>query len=718
MHPLGRSWVVLLAAAAGAAIGSCSRGGRSAEFGILTRVEVAPLPLPDGLPDPSPVQLTNAFPSLVFDRPLFLCAPPDGSNRIVVVEQPGRVHIFANDGNVTATTVFLDLTAQVVFGGEQGLLGFAFHPDYATNGWFYVYYSAGSPSRTVVSRFAVSANPNVANAGSEQVLLEKPQPFSNHNAGCLQFGPDGKLYIASGDGGAGNDPFENAQSLETLLGKILRLNDDGSVPPDNPFTGTAGARGEIWAYGLRNPWRMSFDASGRLWVGDVGQLSREEVDIVERGGNYGWRLYEGNRENLNPAAVPASAFAAPVIDYDRTQGASVTGGYVYRGAAVPNLAGAYVYADFASGNVWGLVYDGVQAVANTRLASAPGPASFGEDAAGELYICCFDGRIYRFVPAPGGGVITEMPPQLSGTGLFANTAALLPAPGVLEYEVNAEQWSDHGEKRRWIALPGPSRMVFTADDAFTFPIGTALVQHFELATAPAVITRIETRVLLHQIDGWHGYTYRWNAAGSDADLVPDAGASIVLTVSDAGGTRQQTWLLPSRTECLSCHGAAAGRVLGVVARQLNRDFAFPLRVDNQLRTWNHIGLFTTDIGAATSYAAMRDPHDATASVDDRARSYLDSNCATCHRPAGPTPVDLDLRWATAGASMQLFGVAAATPVPGGSGLRAILGNAAGSDLWLRVDRRDLFGMPPLASTLVDEQAVQLLGDWIALGPAR
>ncbi|HEU4418099.1 MAG TPA: hypothetical protein VFT55_04125, partial [Planctomycetota bacterium] len=239
----------------------------------------------------------------------------------------------------------------------------------------------------------------------------------------------------------------------------------------------------------------------------------------------------------------------------------------------------------------------------------------------------------------------------------------------------------------------------------TFPVGTALVKHFELGP-----TRVETRVLLHQIDGWHGYTYRWNAAGTDADLVGAAGENITVG--------QQAWRLLSRTECLSCHTAAAGRVLGVVARQLNRDFAFPLLVDNQLRTWNHIGLFTTNIGAATAYAALRDPHDVAASLDDRARSYLDSNCAHCHRPGGPTPVDIDLRWATAGVSMQLFGVAASVPVPGGSGTRASVGNPGGSDLVLRMNRRDLYGMPPLASSLVDAQAVQLLGDWITAGPAR
>lgn len=699
---------------------ACSGGAGGGEaFGLAERVEVAALPLPDGLPEPSPVQLTNAFPALVFDQPVLLTAPPDGTDRIVVVEQPGRVRIFANDANVTAMATLLDLSGQVQFGGEEGLLGLAFHPDFASNGWFYVYYTAGSPRRSVLSRFTIGPDPNVAEPASEQILLEVAEPYSNHNAGSLAFGPDGKLYVACGDGGSGNDPQNNAQSLDNLLGKILRLEADGSVPPDNPFVGQGGGvREEIWAYGLRNPWRTSFDhATGRLWVGDVGQGAQEEIDVIERGANFGWRVFEGTRGNVNPTGLPASAFTSPVLAYGRSEGAAVVGGYVYRGSAVPALLGAYVYADFVSGNVWALVYDGIQAVQNTLVAQTNSPASFGEDEGGELYVCCFDGAIRRFVPA-SGGVPVAMPTLLSATGLFADTASLTPAPGVLEYAVNAPLWSDGAEKRRWLALPGPSRIQFAAEGAFVFPIGTALVKHFELPTGPGSSVRIETRVLLHQLDGWQGYTYLWNANGSDADLVDAAGADVSYTVDLGSGAHAQAWHLPSRAECLSCHTSAAGRVLGLQAGQLNRDFAFALRADNQLRAWNHIGLFTADTGEHGTYAAWPDPHDATEALDDRARAWLAANCSQCHRPLGPAPVDLDLRYATAGAAMQLFGVTAVTPVPGGAGLRAQLGSHAASDLWLRAGRRDAYGMPPLGSALVDPRAQQLLADWLDAGPAR
>ncbi len=346
----------------------------------------------------------NAFPALSFSNPLFLTYAPGDATRLFVVEQRGTIQVFQNDAATTTTSVFLDIQGKVEAGGEKGLLGLAFDPGYATNGYLYVYYSApggAADHRSIVARYQVTADPDVADPSSETILLEFEEPYGNHNGGCLAFGPDGHLYIASGDGGSGGDPQNNAQSLGTVLGKILRITNTGAIPADNPFVGTGGARGEIWAYGLRNPWRFSFDRStGDLWCGDVGQNEIEEIDLIEKGGNYGWRLFEGERTYNNPLGVDIATTVRPVVTYTHGVGSSVTGGYVYRGAAVPGLVGSYVYGDFGSGRLWALVWNGTSVVSNTEIAGVPGPSSFGEDFAGELYICSFDGNIYRLAELP------------------------------------------------------------------------------------------------------------------------------------------------------------------------------------------------------------------------------------------------------------------------------------------------------------------------------
>jgi len=665
---------------------------------------------PTGLPSPSPLQAVDAFPNLSFSRPLFLTHPGDGTDRLFVVEQDGRVRVFDNDPATGTATVFLDLTGQVSrAGNEEGLLGLAFHPDYGTNGFFYVYYSLANPRRSRLSRFTVSADPSVADPNSEQVLLEFAQPFSNHNGGCLAFGPDGKLYVASGDGGSGGDPGNNAQSLGNLLGKILRLNGDGTVPADNPFVGQTGARGEIWAFGLRNPWRFSFDrATGDLWCGDVGQGSVEEIDLIERGANYGWRVFEGDESFDNPQGLPASSFTGPVVTYTHALGQSVTGGYVYRGAELATLIGAYLYADFVTGRVWAAVHDGSQVVSNEQVGSVPNPASFGEDHDGEIYVCSFDGTIYRFEEtAPGGA---DFPQTLSATGLFTDLATLAPTAGLREYAVNAPLWSDGASKRRWIGLPGQSRIGFAATGAWDFPVGAVIVKHFEIGLAAGGTRRLETRVLLHHTTGWQGFTYKWNAQGTDADLLPGSETE-TIQIAGAQGPEQLDYHFPSRVDCLSCHTAAAGRILGVRTRQLNRDFGG----ENQLRTWNGLGLFTTDIGDPAQYEALPDPSDGGAPLAGRARAYLHANCAQCHLPNGPTPVNIDFRFGVPAAQTNTVNVVPTTGLAVPNTFRIDPGDRTRSQV------HDLMGalgerrMPPLASHRVDGEGRELVGQWIDAG---
>lgn len=348
--------------------------------------------------------LQPAYPGLSFDSPLAISAAPGDDTHLYVAQQGGLIRVFdASDETASAAPTFLDLRDRTRAAGEQGLLGLAFDPDYASNGHIYVYYNANVNPNTdtgdsVVARFTADRITRVADVSSEVQLLRFSQPFSNHNGGALAFGPEGRLYVASGDGGSANDPQNNAQNLGNLLGKILRIASDGSIPADNPFVNTAGARGEIWAYGLRNPFRMSFDsADGRLWAGDVGQGSQEEIDLIQRGGNYGWRLYEGTRSNVNPDDVAFTEFVAPVFTYPRSQGRSVTGGVVYRGRALPSLVGRYVYGDFISGRVWVLTEAGGVATGNVEIGSLPNPSSFGFDPDGEILVTAYDGMLYRLV---------------------------------------------------------------------------------------------------------------------------------------------------------------------------------------------------------------------------------------------------------------------------------------------------------------------------------
>lgn len=370
----------------------------------------------DGGPDgPAPLgsfdlTVVPAFPNLTLTRPLALRSAPGDASDLYVATQGGVIYHFEAREDVSTgdAGVFLDLSDRTRANGEQGLLGFAFHPDYASNGQVYAYYSANANPEvevgdSVVARYSADPANRIADRTTETELLRFAQRFQNHNGGDLAFGPDGMLYISSGDGGSGNDPQNNAQNLENLLGKILRIAPDGSIPSDNPLVDIPGVREEIWAFGLRNPFRFSFDTpTQRLWTGDVGQGAQEEVDLIRGCGNYGWRVYEGTRSNINPDNRPFSDFQAPVHTYPREMGRSVTGGVVYRGTAFPDLQGRYIYGDFITGRIWALSAesDGTL-IENLQIGTIPNPSSFGVGLDGEPLMTSFDGRIYGFAsPAP------------------------------------------------------------------------------------------------------------------------------------------------------------------------------------------------------------------------------------------------------------------------------------------------------------------------------
>ena len=359
-----------------------------------------------------PMAVERVFPNLTFPRLTNLVQPDDGRALLFATEQAGRIMVFPDDQGATQAEVFLDLTGRVTPspGNEEGLLGLAFDPGYRDNGYFYVYYSAASPRRSVVSRFSVKAgNPKEADTNSELIIMEIGQPASNHNGGQIVFGPDGFLYIALGDGGGAGDTFGNGQKKSTLLGSLLRIDVSGGsdgknyrIPSDNPFVGVSGARDEIWAYGLRNPWRFSFDRqAGDLWLADVGQSKWEEVDLIHKGRNYGWNIMEGAHCFSPSTGCDQTGLELPVAEYGHGQGCSITGGHLFRGRGTPSLLGAYIYGDFCSGKVWGLRFDGASVTELMELVdSSLNISSFGEDKSGNLYVLDRNKGIYKLVPAP------------------------------------------------------------------------------------------------------------------------------------------------------------------------------------------------------------------------------------------------------------------------------------------------------------------------------
>lgn len=733
----GTRWVApaLLVLVAGLAPGAGAQTG-DPTCGLQQRVPFAGHNLPlTGTPVPQSVSVQPAFPALpAFVQPLYVTAPPDGTPRLFVVEQPGRIHVLDNDPDVLATTVFLDITGLVENGdAEQGLLGLAFDPDYATNGDFYVNYThtgpfagcsgGGSCTTTRISRFSLGGSPDQADPNSELVLLEFEQPDTFHNAGMLAFGPDGMLYASVGDGGGpGGAPVQDPQDPNSGFGAILRLDPDlpsPHVPADNPFGNPT------WHYGLRNPWRFSFDrATGDLWIGDVGDANREEVDFVEasRGGglNFGWRECEGTVDLFGQCGSLNAEF--PVMEFDPLAFNTVIGGYVYRGDRIPSLRGAYLFGAGGSNlYAWDrqTVDGGTGLGIPVQIASVGSIfVSFGEDAVGEIYLAGYiTGQIFTLDDLGGGGGGSGFPQFLSQTGLFADTAALVPAEGLLEYEVNSRLWSDRALKQRWVALPAGEGIDFHSREAWKFPVGTVLVKHFELPLTDqpgAPTRRLETRLFLRQTEGWTGFTYRWNGPETDAELL----TSELLEDFDVeigGVPTTQTWTYPSPAGCLSCHTLAAGRVLGVRTRQLNRSFDYPLVTDNLLHAWNCIEIFDTDIGDPVAFESYVAIDDDTASIPSRARSYLASNCAHCHQPGTLSAVGMDMRPDGLLADLNVIGVPATENdlgLPSPDRIRG--GEKELSVLWERMQSTDPIVRMARGTAVPHLDAVTHLGDWIDL----
>jgi uncharacterized repeat protein (TIGR03806 family) len=663
--------------------------------------------------------LDRVFDGLSFAQPIAMLQAPGDDTRWFVVQREGVVRTFVNDSNVSTSSNFANIGVNT--SGEGGLLGMAFHPDYPTdNRVFLSWTESGSPLVSVVSSFATVAGGSAIDPSSEQEIIRVNQDFTNHNGGHIAFGPDGRLYIGLGDGGSGGDPNDRAQDTTNLLGAMLRLDVDGAapytIPADNPFAAnpicpanhsSSQSCPEIYAWGLRNPWRWSFDGAV-LWLGDVGQNAWEEIDQVELGGNYGWDCREGANTygNLRAPSCPAPNMIDPVHQYPRVQSRSVTGGYVYRGAALPALAGRYVFGDYVTGQIWQLVPDGSGGYDAQEMLDTPHSiASFGQGNDGEIYVINIaSGAIYRIVDGGGGGPGTPpVPTQLSATGCVVSGTPSQPASGLIEYDVGVPFWSDGADKQRWLAVPDGSTIGVDADGDFQFPNGSVLMKHFRLGS-----TLVETRLFMRHPDGvWAGYSYEWDSAQNDATLVQGG------KVASING---QDWIFPSENDCLSCHTAAAGRSLGLEAAQLNHAISYAAtgRTANQLATLDAIVMFSSPLGDPALQPELPMLDDASVPLAERARAYLHSNCSNCHRPNGPTPSSMDLRFTTElGATNSCDVVPQSGDLGLGAGARIIApGDPAASVLLERMDRRDASAMPPLGSNRVDTDGVSLLGDWI------
>jgi len=712
-----------------------------------------------GSPDPLPLEPVRAFSGLKFERPVEVTYAGDGFNRLFVVEQRGVIYVIENRDDVEEKRIFLDIQDVVSRdGNEEGLLGLAFHPEYKTNGEFFVYYST-QPRASVISRFRVSqADSNLADRDFEEELMRIEQPYSNHNGGSIRFGPDGFLYIGLGDGGLANDPHVNAQNLSTLLGSILRIDVDRkdpelayAIPKDNPFIDQRDARGEIWAYGLRNVWRMAFDSkTGNLWAADVGQNRVEEVNLIERGGNYGWNVREGFQPFEPNVPHKPIDLIDPLVEYSRQDGQSVTGGLVYRGDRLSEFEGAYFYADYLSGKVWTLRRDGNQ-VAENRLVCETGLeiAAFGEDAVGEMYLCGFDGNLYKLQRRDIDlqAVAQSFPRRLSQTGLFASVPDNVPVTGMIPYEMNLPFWSDYSVKDRYIALPKDGEVKFDEREKWQFPVGTVFVKTFWMhldRVNMRELLRLETRLLVLSPHGWQGYTYVYNDDQSDALLLDESLVKPIEIKTDEGLVTQP-YYFPSRSDCFACHTKAEGFVLGMTTRQMNHTINYRGDTENQIAMLDRLGAFVkgprkspkeleqfplwgfgnydrserdaeSEGGKSQVAHGHGEKYSLSVPEGDRqvlARAWMEVNCAVCHRPEGIAPHRRDMRYHTSNEDMDLVGELPSQgqlSTPGSELIKPSV--PLESELFFRMNRRGPRQMPPLATKVVDPIGHEVIKRWI------
>ncbi len=692
--------------------------------------------------------------------PVGITTPPGETNRLFFVYQPGGIGVVP-DLKAPAVGLFLDLRDRMpIYNVESGVLGLAFHPNYKTNGWFFVFYTANviggdgnSHLEDRLSRFQVDKdNPNHASTNSEVILISQPDEDPSHNAGDLHFGPDGYLYVSLGDEGLGYNQFWNAGRIDKdFFSAIMRLDVDGRkdslapnphpasrpgtywIPADNPFIGAtnyvrgttypeafppldpASIRTEFYAIGFRNPWRFSIDArTGDIYVSDVGQENREEIDLIRPGAHYGWPFLEGT--------LPTGwgdwegELTGPLWEYPHQDAhIAVTGSLFYRGNVYPELDGSYVFADL-SGSVgvlrqtnsvasagWIGYYSG--SIYSLGIYPPTGEIAVNDGISG--YVGVLKRRV------TGGPV---MPQKLSATGIFKNLSTLEPQTNVVPYDVNVSFWSDNAIKQRWFSRPSNGATIGFAENGYwTFPEGMMWVKHFDIELEPgnpASAKRLETRVLIKQTNGVYGVTYKWDQAGQDATLVPAGGLDEDLQISENGTKRTQRWHYPARFECQTCHTPIAGYALGFNTPQLNKEVPAGNGIENQLAALGRAGHFTRAPAIINPLPRLAALNDERWSVGYRARSYLAANCSQCHQPNGPTRATWDARITTPlseaniinGPLLNYFGTNLSRVV--------VPGDVDHSILHRRLVDLESYHMPPLGTSVLNTEALSLIEQWI------
>ena len=661
-------------------------------------------------------------------EPVALVQAPGDSSTWYMIELYGRLSSFPAEDNVNANDrkTVLDMTGVVYAENEAGMLSVAVDPCFATNRRIYTSYTttqANNPNAyTLHVARTTLASDGTATSATPETIFSIPEPYNFHIGGHIAFGADGYLYIGAGMADTSNDPTNHAQDLTSPYGKVLRLDVSQSqaqtfgsygIPTNNPFVGNASVLPEIYAYGFRNPWQFTFDrATGQLWLGDVGENAWEEIDTVTAGRNYGWPDFEGPSCNPNAqanqggtAGCDAITSVAPQYAYrhDGTTAAygdCVVGGFVYRGSNLPDLEGSVIFSDCITGTIWALKPDanGNPNIFVTLGQPDAGVLAFGQDNRGEIY---FVDRLAAFTRIDPEGVAStvQVPTTLTATGCFDDANSMTPVAGVLPYSVSVPFWSDGADKNRFIALPEGTTMGIDANAHITLPVGTMLVKNFMRNGQP-----VETRIYAHQQDGtWSPYSYAWKAGVST--LVPATGSDVVL----ADGT---SWHYPSQAQCLSCHNAASGYNLGWQVGQINttQDYGDGKAV-NQLQAYDQWGLLAG--GVPSDAAHFVSPADANNSLEARARSYLQVNCAMCHQPGGQGLGVADLRITTPNAGL---GICNTPPSYGDFGLTnaAVLvpGSHASSVLSYRMHATDAARMPAVSSDVVDPNGTQVIDAWI------